>query len=151
MSLTDKLERRHGAQPGLAMPRNQAERLGLRGTDYVELHEVGGAADAHGGAGYDADDVVFADQFFFEEALFGDGGEAIDFANVGNVARHYAPDQRHAAARFGYGRKRHNGHERAVARDEARGESAVGEDGNHLHVQFAAGVANEFGNALGYF
>ena len=59
----------------------------------MEFHEVGGAADAHGGAGDDADDVAFADQAFFEEALFGDDREAFDFLDVGNGAGSDAPDR----------------------------------------------------------
>ena len=47
----------------------------LRGAaDYVKLHEVCCAADAHGCACNDADDVAFADEALFEEAFFGDGG-----------------------------------------------------------------------------
>jgi hypothetical protein len=47
----------------------------LRGTaDDVELHEVCGAADAHGRACDDADDVAFANEAFFEQTLLGDGG-----------------------------------------------------------------------------
>ena len=41
------------------------------------------------------------------------------------------------------------GTERAVAGDQARGESTVGEDGDQLHVQFARGVADQFGDGFG--
>ena len=74
-----------------------------RAADDVELHEVGGAANAHGCASDDADDVAFPNEAFFEEAFFGDGGKTIDFLDVRNVARHDAPDEGHAAAGFAFG------------------------------------------------
>lgn len=117
----------------------------------MELHEVGGPADAHGCTRDDTDDVAVAHQFFFEEALFGDGGETIDFANVGNVARQDAPDERHAAARFRDGGKCDDRHERPIARNETRGESAVGKNGDQFHVQFAGSVADEFGYGFSDF
>jgi hypothetical protein len=47
----------------------------LRGAaDDVKLHEVCGAAYAHGCARDDADDVAFANEAFFEETLFCYGG-----------------------------------------------------------------------------
>src|ERR1700676_5172062 len=74
--------------------------------DDVKLHEVCGAADAHGGACDDADDVAFADEAFFEQAFFSNGCQSVNFADVGNMAGHYAPDERHAAAGLGFGRGR---------------------------------------------
>src|ERR1700757_3542745 len=68
--------------------------------DDVELHEIGGAADAHGRAGDDADDVALAHEAFFEQALFGDFSEAVDFADIGDAARTNSPDESEAAACF---------------------------------------------------
>src|SRR5271166_1821029 len=38
--------------------------------------------------------------------------------------------------------------EKAITGDEARGEAAVGEDGDELHMQFAGSVADKFGNGF---
>ena len=127
----------------------ESARLG--GTaDHVKLHEVCGAANSHRRAGDDADDIPFADEAFFEEAFFGDGGEAVNFAHIRNMARHDAPDQGHAVARFRFRREGDDGHRRAVAGYEASGKSAVSEDGDQLHVQFVGSVANEFSDGFRY-
>src|SRR5258708_30449451 len=78
----------------------------LQSPDNVKLHEVGGAADAHWCARDDADDVAFFDQALFEKALFGEVGEAVDFFDVGDVARRYTPVKRHTTACCGFGGKR---------------------------------------------
>src|ERR1700730_874647 len=121
----------------------------LQTADNVKFHEVGGAADAHRCARDDADDVAFFNQALFEEALFGNIGEAVDLLDVGDVAGSDAPEKGHAAARGRFGRKCDDGNERAIAGDESRGETAVGEDSDELHMQFAARMADEFGDGFG--
>src|SRR5271169_4806437 len=123
----------------------------LRGAaDNVELHEVCGAAYAHGRARDDADDVAFANEAFLEEALFSDGRKAVNFLNIGNMARHHAPDQGHAAAGFCLGGEGDDGDRGAVAGNKARSEAAVREDGDQLHVYFKRRMAYEFGNGFRY-
>src|ERR1700721_3808861 len=89
--------------------------------NHVELHEVGGAADAHGCACNDANDVAFAHQAFIKKALFGDGGEAVNLWDLADVTRHDAPDQGHAAAGFRFRRERDDGNGRGGTRNQARG------------------------------
>src|SRR5271163_422602 len=101
-----------------------------RAADYVELHEVCCATEAHRGACDDADDVAFANETLFEEAFFGDGGEAVNFLDIGNVARHDTPDQGHTTAGLRFGREGDDGDCGAIAGNKARGEAAVREDGD---------------------
>src|ERR1700692_2897348 len=61
--------------------------------DYVEFHEVRRAANTHRGAGHDADDVAFAHQLFFQQALFRNGRQAVNFVRIFNFRGHHTPDQ----------------------------------------------------------
>src|SRR5258708_21041341 len=114
----------------------------LQSPDNVKLQEVGGAADAHWCARDDADDVAFFDEALFEKALFGEVGEAVDFFDVGDVARSDTPVKGHATAGCGFGRKRDDGNERALTGDESLGEAALGENRDALPMLFAGSVHN---------
>jgi hypothetical protein len=54
--------------------------------DDVELHEVGGTADAHGRAGDNSDDVALAHEPILQQTLLRNCSKAIDFLDVHNTA-----------------------------------------------------------------
>src|SRR5712692_7841728 len=73
--------------------------------DNVEFHEVRAPPDAHRRAGDDSDDVAFADQPFFHQAFLGDGGEAVNFLDVTDVARKEKKEWRNAEPCVAHWRK----------------------------------------------
>ena len=116
--------------------------------DADEAHQVGGAAGGEGGAGDEADDVAFLDEFFFEEALLAGFGEQVEVGEALDAARLHAPEKSESTARFAHGGEGNDRRARAVFGDEAGGRTRLGEDGDDAEMQFFGGVADGFGDGF---
>src|SRR5260370_9020899 len=66
----------------------------------VELHEVGRPANAHRCTGHNPDDIAFAHQPLFQQALLRNLGEPVHLLHVLNHPGQRAPDQRQPPPRL---------------------------------------------------